>query len=285
VVRVPLRPGGVGAGSHKKKNGKGLWIMKFGSLFSGIGGLDLGLERAGMECVWQVEIDDYCKRVLEKHWPDVPRYGDVRHVTQLPYVDLICGGFPCPPVSLAASSKRKFEDDERWLWDDFFRIICEVEPRWVLVENVPGLLSARDGKLFGGILGDLASVGFDAEWRVLSAKEFGAWHLRKRVFIVAYAKSIGQLRRDVQATLLAGGIQKEGARRRCTTWRSTPITGKSGRVFPIPGPDIFRVADGFPTDVDKHRIKACGNAVVPQVAEWIGERIIDFDKVYLANER
>ncbi len=106
--------------------------MKVGSLFSGIGGLDLGLERAGMEVVWQVEIDDFCNKVLAKHWPDVARYRDVRTVgDDLEHVDLICGGFPCQPVSVAG--KRNGKEDERWLWPDYLRIVRIVKPRWVLV--------------------------------------------------------------------------------------------------------------------------------------------------------
>lgn len=198
--------------------------MRFGSLFSGIGGLDLGLERAGMECVWQVEIDDYATRVLEKHWPNVPRWRDVRtfiadadcdrqqgwkkshsqpeesrqqasrrdHLERLrppADVDGICGGFPCQPVSLAGA--RRGDADERWLWPYFRDCIRILRPRWVLIENVRGLLSADVGRLFRGILWDLASLGFDAEWQILPAGAFGAPHIRERVFIVAYAQHNG----------------------------------------------------------------------------------------------
>ncbi len=158
--------------------------MKFGSLFSGIGGLDLGLERAGMICGWQVELDDYCNRVLEKHWPKVKRYGDVKEIKDLEWVDLICGGFPCQPVSVAG--KRQGTDDSRWLWPEFARIIRMVRPRYALIENVPGLLSANNGGAMSEILGDLASLGYDAEWDCVSAESVGAPHLRWRVFIVAY---------------------------------------------------------------------------------------------------
>ena len=172
--------------------------MKAGSLFSGIGGLDLGLERAGMQVVWQVEKDPYCRKVLAKHWPQVPCYGDIKEIdfTTLPAVDLICGGFPCQPVSCAG--KRQGDKDERWLWPEFYRAICEVRPRWILVENVPGLLSASDGRLFGGILGDLARSGYDAEWDLLPAAAFGAPHLRFRLFLVAHARSGSGLGRALE---------------------------------------------------------------------------------------
>lgn len=138
-------------------------MLTFGSLFAGIGGFDLGLERAGMSCRWQVEIDPWCRKVLTKHWPHVQKYGDIRELRgdKLEPVNLICGGFPCQPHSLAG--KRKASQDERDLWGGFANIIKRVNPRWVLVENVPGLLSSEDGRYFGRILRELATLGYDAE--------------------------------------------------------------------------------------------------------------------------
>ena len=165
--------------------------MKVGSLFSGIGGLELGLEWAGMQVAWQVEYDSYCQRVLAERWPNVKRYGDIYEVngTELEWVDVICGGFPCQPFSHAG--KRKGPEDSRWLWPEFYRIVCEVRPRWVIIENVPGLLSIDSGRVFGSILRDLSEAGYDAEWRIVSAADVGARHLRKRVFIVGYTKHSG----------------------------------------------------------------------------------------------
>lgn len=163
--------------------------MRVGSLFSGIGGMDLGLERAGMEIAWQVEIDPWCQRVLAKHWPDVPCFGDVKELNAngLPPVDVLAGGFPCQPVSNAG--KGKAQEDERWLWPEFARIIRAVRPRFVFVENVPGLTN-RGLDL---VLGSLAALGFDAEWTSLSAAAFGAPHIRDRIVIVAHANGERQL--------------------------------------------------------------------------------------------
>jgi len=169
--------------------------LTFGSLFSGIGGLDLGLERAGMRCAWQVEIDDYATKVLAKHWPDVTRFRDVRSVGRhngsistcyypLAPVDCLIGGFPCQPHSQAG--ERKASSDERDLWPEFARIIREIKPTWVVAENVLGLLSSENGAFFGGVLRDLATLGYDVRWQVLSATQFGAPHLRERVIIVAH---------------------------------------------------------------------------------------------------
>ena len=155
--------------------------MRFVSLFAGIGGLDLGLERAGMTCVAQVEKDLWCQQVLAKHWPDVPRWGDINNLDpkELPDHDLIAGGFPCQPVS--AAGLRLAQDDPRWLWPSFFRIVRDVRPRFVVVENVPGL-TVRG---MGDVLGDLASIGYDTEWQSIPAAAVGAPHLRWRIFIVA----------------------------------------------------------------------------------------------------
>jgi len=164
-------------------------MMTVGSLFSGIGGFELGLERTkGFKTVWQCEKDEFCLKVLEKHWPDVKRFTDIHEMKEdIPYVDVICGGFPCQPVSCAG--KRKGKEDERWLWPEFCRVVCCVRPEWVLIENVPGLLSADSGRLFAGILRDLSSSGYDAEWNIVSAAFVGAPHLRRRVFVVAYSSS------------------------------------------------------------------------------------------------
>jgi DNA (cytosine-5)-methyltransferase 1 len=263
--------------------------MKIGSLFSGIGGFDLGLERAGMQVVWQVENNPYCIKVLEKHWPHVKRYGDIREVdfTRVEPVDLICGGFPCQPVSCAG--KREGDKDERWLWPEFYRAICEAQPRWILVENVPGLLSAQDGRLFGGILRDLAASGYDAEWDLLPAAAFGAPHLRFRPFLVACPEG---------KPIRAGFCQDKQAEKRRGrsgdghhTQNDSDTHGgglsERNRIFPqrekanptveafdwwTVEPDVGRVAHGIPARVD--RLKGLGNAIVPQVAEWLGRRIM-----------
>jgi DNA (cytosine-5)-methyltransferase 1 len=231
--------------------------MIFGSLFAGIGGFDLGLERAGMKCAWQVEINPFCTKILAKHWPEVKRYEDIRTVGKhnLESVDLICGGFPCQPHSTAG--KRAGSKDERDLWPEYARIIRELRPAWVLAENVSGLLSSETGRFFSGVLRDLAECGYDAEWQVFPAAAFGAPHRRERVFIVAYPFSQGQ-------SVVPGQC--------ATAWAYGGIKPVSGDWWDSE-PPVGRVVNGVSRRVD--RLRSLGNAVVPQVVEWIGRRILE----------
>ncbi len=247
--------------------------LSFGSLFAGIGGFDLGFERAGLICRWQVENDPNCIRVLEKHWPDVRRYGDIRSVdwSLIDPVDVLCGGFPCQPVSIAG--KRLGEDDERWMWPEFYRAICAIRPRYVVVENVPGLLD----KGFGSILRDLAASEYDAEWQVLPAYAVGAPQTRKRVFVVAYPSgercdSLQVFNRaDYQAFLTS---KPEGQ------WGITLRHGLSGRVFITPNAGAYRVVDGLSDGLD--RLHMLGNAIVPQVAELVGFLLMRYHAAFLS---
>lgn len=256
--------------------------MTFGSLFSGIGGLDLGLERAGMVCKWQVEIDPFCQKVLAKHWPEVKRYEDIRTVgDELERVDLIVGGFPCQPVSRAGD--QRFQSDDRWLWPEYIRLVRCLRPRNVLVENTPGLL---DGPM-ADVLRDLAACGYDAEWQGIPAASLGAPHVRDRVWIVAHAQCPG-----LPADLLASrGAFSQGIEGASGFWNSGWVhesprqygrwldAAPEARVAAFAWehaacePVVLGVPDGVSRRMD--RIKSLGNAVVPQVAEWIGRRIME----------
>lgn len=242
-------------------------MLTFGSLFAGIGGMDLGLERAGMRCVWQVEIDPYCRRVLAKHWPDVRRHDDVR--TFPPgdpaewACDLVCGGFPCQDIS-SAGKGAGIEGERSGLWSEYVRILCLLRPRFVVVENVPALLFRGMGR----VLGNLAALGFDAEWECLPASCFGLHHDRDRVFICAYrpgaipgvfSESRAGWRAQFQSRRLAGS---EAVSR----WPGQRLEGE---------PDVAVLVDGIPERLGRYGAgRGYGNAVVPAVAEWIGRRLI-----------
>jgi DNA (cytosine-5)-methyltransferase 1 len=262
--------------------------MRIGSLFSGIGGLELGLERAGLgHTVWQVEINPYCRQVLAKHWPNVERHEDVRAFRPGERVDLVCGGFPCQPWSVAG--KRRGHDDERHLWPEFARVIDEAQPTWVVGENVPGL-RARGLR---GVLADLAARGFDVEWTDIRASDVGAPHRRERIFIVAsHPERLGV---RLEPGWLSGALRTSAALAsehgdgggpladangkglevgQLESARAERAPAERGRLqgFSWPAePDVGRVAHGVSRRVD--RLAALGNAVVPQVAEVIGRAI------------
>jgi DNA (cytosine-5)-methyltransferase 1 len=247
--------------------------LTFGSLFAGIGGFDLGFERVGMTCKWQVEIDPFCQKVLAKHWPNVERYSDVRECGKhnLAPVDVICGGFPCQDIS-NAGLQAGIEGTRSGLWSEFYRIICELRPRYVVVENVSALLVRG----MDVVLGNLASCGYDAEWNVLPASAFGSRQLRQRVFIIGTTDNVANPN-CIGAGCLVG--QPPAVK----WWRESrkPI-GADGGIWATE-PELARVAYGIPNRVD--RLRTLGNAVVPQVAEWIGHRMIQVDHTWQAEAR
>ena len=319
--------------------------MKVGSLFSGIGGLDLGLERAGMNIVWHSEIDKYAVRVLEKHWPEVPNHGDIKLIdwTTVEPIDVLVGGYPCQPFSTAG--KRKGKEDSRHLWPYVLDAIRALRPRFVILENVRGHLTLG----FRDVLGDLAASGYDAEWQIIPASALGAPHRRDRLVILAYPNSSnptdGGKRQDVSSQDRGWG--NDGSRSGSDSGQvgvgsagqdSSDVADSNGGRFQEcesetesqertrfgsdeagdvadpeiffgygggyrhgetfsacnPGlsnflearrtsgsshfgvcetePDVGRVAHGIPSRVD--RLRGLGNAVVPQVAEYIGRLVM-----------
>ena len=243
--------------------------LTVGSLFSGIGGLDLGLERAGMEVIWQSEIDPYACRVLKKHWPEVVNHGDIKAINWGNVVrpDVICGGYPCQPFSTAG--KRGGQQDPRHLWPWVRTAISELRPQYAVLENVRGHLS------LGGlsVIGELATIGYDAEWRVISAASVGAPHRRERLFIVAYPHSKGLER--------CSGLQersKEFSRFNIFGSSSQRHQERAQRSWWESEPNVGRVANGIPNRVD--RLKGLGNAVVPQVAEVIGRLVVEHANIH-----
>ncbi len=187
-------------------------MFKVLDLFSGIGGFSLGLERSnGFQTVAFCEIDPFCRRVLARHWPEVPCYDDIRELTGQRLaddgieVDAICGGFPCQDISFAGAGAG-LAGERSGLWREYARLIGEIRPQYVIVENVAALLSRG----LGDVLGDLATLGYDAEWHCIPAAAVGAPHRRDRVWIVAYASGerpgeARQLRCDESAERFAGG--------------------------------------------------------------------------------
>jgi DNA (cytosine-5)-methyltransferase 1 len=300
--------------------------VNVGSLFAGIGGFDLGLERAGMHTVWQVEQEPFRRAVLARHFPDAKRYEDVRRIRSIRFydeevgdeydwvgdVDVLCGGFPCQDLSLAGKGAG-IDGARSGLWSEYARIVGELRPRYVIVENVPALL----GRGMGRVLGDLAALGYDAEWDCLPASAFGAPHRRDRLWIVAYSTSArlegrersettrrlrpnladrgepgdeglvadtnGSGRGPREQDLPARQPDAEGSRdqdpdeRTLQPWRvGGRATQAGGSEWWAAEPPVGRVAHGVPDRLDQ--LAALGDALTPYAAEWIGHRIVSYEQ-------
>jgi DNA (cytosine-5)-methyltransferase 1 len=230
--------------------------MRVLSLFSGGGLGDYGLELAGMEIVGQVEIDDYCQKILKLRWPNVPKWGAIENVKTeyLPKCDLICGGFPCQDIS-AGGSRKGLCGSHSGLWKEFSRIISEIRPRFVLLENSSHLV--RRGLM--QIVSELTSFGYDSEWEIISSQGFGSNHKRVRLYLVAYAPSKRLERRIF--TQAAWEVREKTAG--CFKW------GNESK--------ILRKDDGNPTRVDESKL--IGNGIFVPAFKWIGERIMEFDQL------
>jgi len=292
--------------------------MFVGSLFSGIGGIELGFEREGFRTNWFIENNEYCQAILRKNFPDTPIYGDISTIdfTRLKSVDILTGGFPCQDISQANPKGKGIEGERSGLWSYYAEAIRTIRSKYAIIENVPNIAN----KGLNIVLRDIAEAGYDAEWFCLRASDFGALHQRKRLFIVAYSCSSGcgeaeqpllwgqpnatrcassdinhqrqlQLQRSKQDIRqrdnngLEGRFITDDFEDRIQRFAEESLQGQHGfswcqdvrRIEDLQGrPDIpeplFRGGrDGIPFWMD--RIKCCGNAVVPQVAQFIARRI------------
>ena len=294
--------------------------IKVASFFAGIGGFDLGLERAGMSVKFQCEINKFGQKVLKKHWPKVPLIDDIKDVmpSDIPKdVDLWCGGFPCQDLSVANQGKRKgLEGDRSGLFYEFARLIKDRKPRWIILENVPGLLNSHQGEDFRCILTELDELGYGISWRVLDAKYFGTPQRRRRVYIVG---SYGDLS-SARVLFEEGAVRvmdKQGLGEKFSSPGRIKQRNRNANLFSIQHASIGRKASagpqakGFRNDgetytldsrgsadvvcstlnafrvrktsglskwLDGNRYRAVGNAVNVSVIEWLGKRIIEIDK-------
>lgn len=295
--------------------------MRVASFFSGIGGIDLGLESAGMEVVFQCEILSFGQKVLQKHWPGIPLANDITKITgkDIPDAEVFAGGFPCQDLSLANQGKRKgLEGARSGLFYKYAELIKENKPRWVFIENVPGLLNSAKGGDFKVVLSTLDELGYCVAWRVLDAKFFGTPQRRRRTYIVAslgtpgaaevlfecgtnpISNSEGSRTRNFIASgndeSLPGAnifsIQHAGIGRRASAgpqgkgYRNDGETytldsrGSADAVCKTDAPFGVRSSSGISKTLDSNRWRAIGNAVCVPVIKWIAERMVEMDKKY-----
>lgn len=277
--------------------------MKHGSLFSGIGGFDLAAQWMGWENVFQVEIDKFCNKVLEKNFPNVKRYGDIKEFDGTQYsgqLDILTGGFPCQPFSIAGN--KQGNNDDRAIWYEMFRTIREVKPTYVVAENVPGLLS-QFPMVFEQVCADLESEGYEVQPVIIPACAVNAWHRRDRIWFVAHAVN-GKYSINGKEIGEPHSLQ-EINREKLYPWGTTGTTDddtddwsernkgflkeKVSQFRGIQGskdigvyadwntrPDLFtpilcRSYDGIPSGME--RVKSLGNSIVPQVAYEIFKAI------------
>jgi DNA (cytosine-5)-methyltransferase 1 len=230
--------------------------MNILDLFSGIGGFSLGLERAGMRTVAFCEIDPHARKVLNKHWPDVPVFTDVSTLSKgdlSEQIDVLAGGFPCQDISTAGLGAG-LSGSRSGLWFQYHRLIKEIQPRYAIIENVSALRSRG----LDQVLWSLFEIGYDAEWHCIPAAAIGAPHQRDRVWIVAYPHSAHS-----EGRRLSSGTYAQYANTVSAGWWETE-------------PAVGRVANGLPGQA--HRLKQLGNAVVPQIPELIGRAIMEYER-------
>lgn len=297
-------------------------MLRVASFFAGIGGFDLGLEQAGMEVVFQCEINTFCQKILKKHWPNVPLHGDIDKVqpSDIPAAEVWCGGFPCQDLSLANQGKRKGLEGERsGLFHTYANLIGERKPKWVIIENVPGLLNSHQGKDFQLLLQKLDELGYGVSWRVFDAKYFGTPQRRRRVYVVASLGDLSSARvlfepdattvaprsglgeKDLiakangesysEANLFAiqhasigrkpsAGPQAKGYRNDGETY-TLDSRGSADAVCKTTYAFRVRNPTGVSERMDSNRYRAVGNAVCVHIVRWIGNRIIDIEKSQL----
>lgn len=254
-------------------------MTKIGSLFSGIGGFEYGIESAieNSKTIWQVEENKSCQAILKKHWPQADLFDDVRSVGahNLQYVDILTGGFPCQDISAANPRGRGLHGEKSSLWWEAWRITRELRPRVIIVEN-SSILSIRGLSV---VLGSLASIGYDAEWATLRASWFGSPQRRDRCYIIGYPCGVLDDRQTITDTNKERSRAQDAIRARRATVDAHDNTRISGywkeREAPAP---ICRVDNGISRELYPHRrkrIEALGNSIVPQIAYFLGKRIYE----------
>lgn len=293
-------------------------MLRVASFFAGIGGFDLGFERAGMQVVFQCEIDPFCQQILKRHWPQVLIYEDITTLVPatIPTADLWCAGWPCQDLSNANTERKGLAGDQSGLFYKFMELVAEVNPAWLVLENVPGLLSAEQGTALETVVNTIETHGYLGGWLSCNALHTGIPHNRDRVFFIASFRSDSAYRIFTDSSELSGHsssrksswtqtgsnicegtiadtplvVQRRGgfgytlAKSICPTLRAQTGGHQGGHsdrpILCGEKLDLDRVGkvNGVSPRMDGRRGRLLGNAVVPAIAEWIGRKIIEVEK-------
>ena len=242
--------------------------MTHGALFAGLNVLGLAFKQLGVETLWCSETDSFCRELLNKNFPKTRQYGDIRAIENLPYVDIISGGFPCQDIS-GAGPGHGIRGARSSLWFAMSNVVSKARPKYIIIENSPMLVKRG----LEHVLFDLAEIGYDAEWRCLRASDFGYPHKRERLFLVAYPDSFRCLAQAHKARVFSQEIPE-------TTKREL-VRAVSGEIRNKANSEILRDDDGTPFVLD--RIKALGNAIVYDVALYVARSVLSFHSVLHSN--
>jgi len=294
-------------------------MLRVASFFAGIGGFDLGFERAGMKVVFQCEIDPFCQQILKRHWPQVPIYEDITTLvpTTIPAADLWCAGWPCQDLSNANTERKGLTGQRSGLFYKFMELVAEVHPTWLVLENVPGLLCAEQGTALEAVIDTLEAHGYLGGWLSCNAVHTGIPHNRDRIFFIASFRSNRAYRIFTDSSELSGDsssgkssrtqtgssvcegaiadpplvVQRRGgfgytlAKSICPTLRAQTGGHQGGHsdrpILCGEKLELDRVGkvNGVSSRMDGRRGRLLGNAVIPGIAEWIGRKIVEVENL------
>lgn len=293
-------------------------LMRAASFFAGIGGFDLGFQRAGIQPVFHCEIDTHCQQVLKRHWPEVPLHDDITTLkaADIPQADIWAGGWPCQDLSHANTERKGLRGERSGLFFDFVELAAEARPRWLVMENVVGLLSAEQGTALETVTNELEEIGYLGGWFSCNTLDAGLPHHRERIFIVASYRSESAYKlfsncRERYRNSAPGGTRGENIGsdiRKGVTGHDSLLVQRRGGFGYTRAKDFsptiraqtgrhqgghsdrpilcsqeldmgrVRATDGLPKRLDGRRGRLIGNAVAPPIAEWIGRQIIEVEK-------
>lgn len=246
------------------KNGNGIYESELihAGLFEGIGGFSLGAQLAGIETVWISELSNYKQNILSQHFPNAKIYGKIQNIKNAPYADILTGGFPCQDISISGT-RSGIIGTRSSLWEEFFRVAKETQPKYIVIENSPQLLNAG----LEYILHDLSQIGYNAEWKIISAAQFGHRHLRKRFILIAYSNKI-RFKRSLSIFRIIPEVFQQ-----TKISKQTYLPMLLKRFDRYTNKRDLRTNTRFSVGLDKNTIESIGDSINVDLAQYIFECI------------